>query len=316
MKKVILRRSFLFCLLFFVLLLPLLAACDGGNAVGPAEDSAGNSAPAAQNQAGEAGESKNAAPELIDTTSFVNHSQMAEFISKTGDISEKEGRFIAAVVPHHMVAGHLTAETIAALVPQAPPLVIVIGPDHNNTSKKALTTAASWKTVAGEVACDTKAMDILLENGLAQTSDIFAAEHSIASIMPFIAYYLPEAKVLPIACNFEYSLDEARKLWTVLDPLIKDGAVIVASIDFSHGFSRADAEARDAKTRLLLENGDASEISRLRSEHLDAPIIMASLMEYAAAKGIKTPLITANTNSGVLMGNHTMECTSYFCLLY
>ena len=66
----------------------------------------------------------------------------------------------------------------------------------------------------------------------------------------------------------------------------------------------------------MLLAGDSQTISHLRSQNLDAPTLLALLVEYAKEHGVEQPLILANSNSGRLMQNTQMECTSYFTLLF
>lgn len=262
---------------------------------------------------------------VIDTDVFVQPDALlrkveapilGERIGKE-DLAATERQWLAAVAPHHLVAGQYIAQVAAALAEQDPPLVIMLGPNHENSGAPVQTTDALWRTSVGDLAVDEAALEAVLATGLVVENDaLFTTEHSIGTLMPFLAYYMPEVKVLPLAFHFGYSLEDAQKILEALAPFLEEGAVLLGSIDFSHGLQMAQAEERDAQTEALLLAGDSQTISHLRSQNLDAPTLLALLVEYAKEHGVEQPLILANSNSGRLMQNTQMECTSYFTLLF
>lgn len=233
------------------------------------------------------------------------------------DLAATKHEWLAAVVPHHLLAGQYTAQVIAALAAQEPPLVIVLGPNHANGGAPIQTTAALWRTSVGDLAVDEAALEAVLATGLVVENDaLFQEEHSIGTLMPFLAYYMPGVRVLPLAFHFDYSLEDGQAILEALAPFLAEGAVLLGSIDFSHGLQMAQAEEHDAQTEALLAAGDSQAIARLRSQNLDAPILLALLIEYAKDQGVEQPVILANTNSGRLMQDTQMDCTSYFSLLF
>lgn len=223
----------------------------------------------------------------------------------------------AMVAPHHALAGHLTAEAIGQLQENPPPMIFLIGPNHSNEGHPALTTKAAWQTAGGICLPEEEAIDALLSTGLVQLSDeLFQSEHSMGVLIPFMAYYLPETRVVPLALHYKYPLEEGRQLIEALLPWLEQGGVMLASIDFSHGLNMAGAEARDALTAAYLEDFDAPIIAGLDSTYLDSPTIMALLLEYVQEQGRDSFTLLQNTNSGRIMRDSRMEVTSYFTLLY
>lgn len=59
-------------------------------------------------------------------------------------------------------------------------------------------------------------------------------DHALSSLMPFIKYYMPDTKVVPILLSKKFSKEKPRVLADNLSKLVKKDIVLVASVDFSH----------------------------------------------------------------------------------
>lgn len=256
---------------------------------------------------------------VIETEIFVSRLKFNSLVRpkvKSIPLPEGQDAWKALVVPHHALVGNLAGEALAQLRDASPAVVVIMGPNHQNSGYPASTTKAVWQTAGGPLEGADEAIDALLASGLvAEDDSLFAGEHSIGALLPYLAYYLPEAKIVPLALHYKYPLEKADQLLDILAPWLENG-VLVASIDFSHGLNGLEAEIRDQETRGYLESYDYPGISLLDSYNLDAPTIMAMVMKYALAQGRGSFTVLANTNSGRIMEDSTMEVTSYFTLLY
>ncbi len=223
----------------------------------------------------------------------------------------------AVVAPHHALVGNLAAQAIAQLQRDPPKIVFLIGPNHSNSGAPALTTQGIWQTAGGRVMPETDAIEALLKTGLVEVWDeFFLSEHSMGALMPYIAYYLPEAKIVPLVLHYKYPPEKIKRLINAIKPWLDNEGAIIASIDFSHNLNMTQAEAKDAETARFLANYDSRTIAQLDSTYLDSPTIMASLLEYMLELGRSSYTCLANTNSGRVMRDSQMEVTSYFTLLY
>ncbi|MEW6622050.1 MAG: AmmeMemoRadiSam system protein B [Bacillota bacterium] len=225
-----------------------------------------------------------------------------------------------AVVPHHLLAHELMGQVFAELAHQEPSLVIIVGPNHFNKGARILTSLWAWETPFGMVEVDNQIADEVLKLSLVQRNDqVFSTEHSMGNLMPFVKYYLPEAKVLPIILHYDVTWQEAKALGEHLAALAEKeraGAVIIASVDFSHYLTRKEAEAKDAETITALKAKNMGRIFAMGNDYLDSPASIGVIFAAMDRMGCKEFEILANTNSGIILGNDLIETTSYITMLF
>ena len=216
------------------------------------------------------------------------------------------------VVPHHTAAAALSAELISRLAESRPPTVIILAPNHYNVGAAASGTACDFLCYGKRIPADKAAIERLRDAGLISIDDApFDREHSVGELMPIIAWYLPDVEVIPVIFHHGYDEQKILDVIEALKPEIDAGAVIMASIDFSHYLPMAQAEEKDREMMAYLENGDADIIAGLDSGYIDSPTIMAAMLLYFGTDSME---IVENTNSGALMQNPVSPCTSYFTI--
>jgi len=235
------------------------------------------------------------------------------------EIEPFQGRVFGAVVPHHLIAHELIGEVFAKLSrSQDPPsLIILLGPNHQNWGNRILTSSLGWNTPFGTVEADEDVIDELLNTKLIKRDDsAFTKEHSMGNLMPFIKFYLPDARVVPIIFHHDVLKKEAEEIARHLSRVVEIGAVVVASVDFSHYLPKNKAELRDQETIRALKAKDLDKLFSFGNEHLDSPASLAIVLLTMESRGITEFEILAHTNSGTLMGNDMIETTSYMTLLF
>ncbi len=230
------------------------------------------------------------------------------------------GEIAGGIIPHHWLAGHLITGFFAALAAQEQPpqTVILIGPNHYNAGRaRALTSDLPWATPFGLVEPDSQRVDTLVQAGLVEIGgDVLTPEHSVAGIMPAIARYLPDARVVPIILAGGFSLGEAERLAGALAPMLDGQTVLVASVDFSHYLVQSEAQARDILTLRAIRALDSGLLFTLGNDYLDSPPSIAVLLESMRALGNDEFVLVANTNSGALASDELLPTTSYFTGYY
>ncbi|MFY9499002.1 MAG: AmmeMemoRadiSam system protein B [Tepidanaerobacteraceae bacterium] len=233
------------------------------------------------------------------------------------DIKPFEGRVYGAVVPHHLLARELIGEVFAKLGQRPPTQIILLGPNHQNLGNKILTSSLAWQTPFGTVETDEYIIDELLKTKLVKQDDRpFTKEHSIGNLMPFIKYYLPDTKVVPIIFHYDVSKKEAEQIAQCLSNYVDKGAVVIASVDFSHYLSREKAEQKDQETIKAMKERDFDKLLSFGNDHLDSPASLVTLFFTMERQGITEFEILAHTNSGILLGNDLIETTSYITLVF
>ena len=89
---------------------------------------------------------------------------------------------------------------------------------------------------------------------------------------------------------------------------------IASVISVSHHLSVEEAARRDAETEAALREGNSGRIAQMNSEYLDAPTLLAALLNHAAAEEWQT-VIGAHSSAAEILGVSQMDdITTYFCL--
>ena len=220
----------------------------------------------------------------------------------------------AVVVPHHWLAGHLILSSLRDLRAGGEyDRVILIGPDHVGAAGAgAATSDLPWETPFGLLQPDQESVSRLAAAGAARVEpDTLSHEHSVAGIVPAIAYYLPDAQIVPLALRGDLDIGQVRTLAQMLVPLLNDHTIVVASVDFSHYLSAPEARTRDADTLAAMEAMDSQRILAFGNEHLDSPPAIALLSEMMRLLQRGEFTLRGDTNSGELRGLFRPPVTSY-----
>lgn len=222
------------------------------------------------------------------------------------------------VIPHHLLANFIIADFFNQLSFQKPTTIILIGPNHYEKGNfKALTSLYGWDTSFGVVTPNTSIINNLIENNLVKVDEeTLSNDHALSGIMPFIKYYLPDAKVVPILLSNWLGRDESEILANNLKTFMNKDTVLIASVDFSHYLTSNQAKEKDKITLQIIKNFDYRQLFLLNSDYLDSrPSIYILLTLMQKLKTTNMDLLY-NTNSGELQKNEFIQTTSYFSLTY
>ena len=248
-------------------------------------------------------------PKFFDETAFDVAIRRA-----AGEPSRPVPGVRAAVFPHHWLAGHLITETLRDIAASGDfDRVILIGPNHVNAgSPIAATSDLAWQTPVGRLDADEGAVAGLEQAGAAAIEPgVLTYEHSIAGIVPALAYYLPDAHIVPIITRHGMTADEVHSLANLLADMMSERTVLLASVDFSHYLPAEIARSRDGETITALENFNTATILGFDNDHLDSAPSMATLVETMRLIGATSFDLRDNTNSADLGGPPNEPVTSY-----
>ena len=229
-------------------------------------------------------------------------------------------RVTGLVVPHLLVAADLIATGFEAVVRSGtvPRRVILLVPDHYKRSVRPFaTTRRDFGTVFGRVRADPGAVEQLLRSDLVEASDLFAYEHGVAALLPFLRQAFPRARIVPVAVSVASRRYHWDAMVASLRPLLDAHTLVVQSTDFSHYRNRGEADDDDQRTLNALAAGDADRIAALRQpaqvDSVGAVYIQAALQAHLRAAA---PVVLAHGNSddyGATRGDNT---TSYLVQLF
>lgn len=225
--------------------------------------------------------------------------------------------FAVGIIPHHLFPSFILADFFKRLKQQNPETIILVGPNHpEKGGYKVLTSQLSWSSPFGEVLPNNQVInDLLSEKKVKVDEEVLTNEHSVAGMMPYIKYYLPEVKVVPIILSGTLTINETDNLANKLLKYWNEKVVLVAPVDFSHYLNSQQAQKNDKLTWEIMSRFDYKKLYELNNDYLDSPpsIGLALMVAQKLHKGNLELLF--NTNSGLLQNNNSIETTSYFSIV-
>lgn len=250
---------------------------------------------------------------------FYNDATFFSSVRTATTLPLPRGDMVGAIIPHDWHGGQYIAWLFRSLAEGDPPAtVILIGPNHDNEGHPGvLTSELGWSTPFGLVQPDRERIDALMGLGLVFVDEpVLTTEHSVAGIMPAIAYYLPGARVVPLIIRGDAGREDAERLGRALASQLDGTTLLVAAVDFSHDLVSRAAERNNAVTLTALRAGDSAMLFALDNRYLDSPESIAVLMASMASAGASPFVLTADTNSAALRGDDLAPTTSYLVGYY
>ncbi|MFW6028644.1 MAG: AmmeMemoRadiSam system protein B [Halanaerobiales bacterium] len=231
-----------------------------------------------------------------------------------------EGELKGGIVPHHLLADKLIAEAFVTLSQQQPEVIVLIGPNHEGIGDNNVQTSnLNWETPFGKMKAEQDIIQELIQYQFAATNDdLMESDHSIGALIPYIHYYFPETKIVPIIIKGTNEYADTIALGEVLYDLLQDKEyLIIGSIDFSHYLSVEEADKRDEITYQAIKDRDFDKIRSFNNEYLDSPLSLITLLTIMNKEEAKNDILLENNNSARINpltdSNYT---TSYFTLVY
>ncbi len=237
----------------------------------------------------------------------------------TGEVAAPLGRIKGAVVPHHYVGSRYIADMFARIAPQHPKTVLLIGPNHYERGDyAALTSEYAWRTEFGTVQPNRAVLAALVKSGAAHVDeDAVSGDHSVGGLMPFVKRFLPEATVVPVIIKRRPTQDELDALVAALaDAAADPDTVVIASVDFSHYLTAAQADANDVETLDAMRHADVRRLLGFDNGHMDSPPSIVTLFATMQRLGLADFTLIAHENSGRILHDELGSTTSYFTLLF
>ena len=185
--------------------------------------------------------------------------RLREMIERFLPPKAKKIKALGALCPHagYMYSGPVAAATYSHIY--IPEKVILIGPNHTGLGARAsIMTEGSWLTPLGEVKIDASLASKILENSQSLQEDTQAhlAEHSLEVQIPFLQYFRPQVKIVPIAI-MGISYDTAQDIGEAIAKAIaSQEALVIASSDMTHYEPQDVAVEKDHKALEAILNLD------------------------------------------------------------
>jgi hypothetical protein len=185
---------------------------------------------------------------------------------------------------------------------------VILGPSHTGAGAPfSILTEGTWRTPLGDVEIDTELAKAILANCSHLKEDRLAhlQEHSIEVQLPFIQYFKPDIKIVPITLSHT-NAGIYRDIGEAIAKAIKDTgkeAVIVASGDMNHYESQKITHTKDRQAIESILKLDAPELlERVREFNISmCGYGSAACLIYAAKEmgPVTTELVKYQTSGDV-----------------
>lgn len=264
------------------------------------------------------GEVLPAAAEFIHPDKFFERDSFITQVANTKEYTSNQN-IIGGIIPHHLLAGHFISDMFSRLKPQNPATIILIGPNHYEKGDfPILISDCDWETKFGNVESEKKIVKSLIEKNIAEIDrDVLTHEHSVAGMMSYIKYYLPDSKVVPIIISAYTSKSELEKLHKYLSGIVSTDVVVIAPVDMSHYLSNEEANLNDAVTMEILKNREYERLSRLDNDYTDSPKTLEILLKTVeSSTGNVLMESVGHSNSAEILNTKHIQTTSYFEILF
>ncbi|MFC1711385.1 AmmeMemoRadiSam system protein B [Patescibacteria group bacterium] len=222
------------------------------------------------------------------------------------------------VIPHDIFPGFMIADFFNSLVKQNPKTIVILGPNHQEKGDFAVITSNyGWNTAFGVVEPDKELIKKILNSDIVGLNkDLLTNEHAVAAIMPFIEYYLPDAKVVPLIIS---GLTTSSDIDSLLKNLVVDdfkNYIFVVSVDFSHYLNKNQADENDIQTIKYIEDYNYQKLLSLNNDYLDSPAAIVAVLRIMKQIG-KTNIKTLHhKNLQDLTTEDVNQTSSYYTLVF
>lgn len=232
-------------------------------------------------------------------TFYPDDKTILENLIKSYEIIEPKYYSRAVIVPHagYIYSGKLGAEGIQHIKPDIKNVFIFAPSHYERLYGCAICDYDEFETPLGNIQVNkelvqetAKLCDCNIEN------KAFEKEHSIEVQLPFIKYFLPDAKIVPIlyGCeNFKNLCETLEHFWE--NP---DNAFIISS-DLSHFYPEKEASKIDNYTARMIEENN---LSNFEQDQACGAVGICGLIEFAKKKNFSL-IRVGLTNSAASTGD-------------
>lgn len=248
-----------------------------------------------------------------DGKSFINS------LNTAGNTSIKDAEIRGGIVPHHLLAGNMISGFFKVLSVQKPDLIVIIGPNHRRIGQQELNTGYwDWKTPFGTVESDKDTVSRIIADNMAGVNHkLLEEEHSVSALVPYIKYYMPDTRIVPLLVHGNLGLKKSIELGRKIERLAGDkNYVVVASVDFSHYLPVEEADRMDKITLAAIKKKDLYSISLMGNDNLDSPPAVISLLTAMDRARSGDFIVLDHDNSGKMPGIRSDSTTSYFTAIF
>jgi hypothetical protein len=197
---------------------------------------------------------------------------------------------LGIIVSHagYMYSGRVAGATLSRI--EFTDTFIIIGPSHTGLGKPlSVMTEGLWETPLGDVGIDTELATEILKSckKLEEDSRAHNSEHSIEVQLPFLQYFKPDVKIVPIVLGYA-SIEDYKDIGRGIAAALKKAgreAVIMVSSDMNHYEPQDVTNDKDSQAiEAVLDLDEDELISRVRENNITMCGVAPAMSMITAVK--------------------------------
>jgi AmmeMemoRadiSam system protein B len=228
-------------------------------------------------------------------------------------------KIAGGVISHHDLASDLIAQFFSELsAGREIKTFILLGPNHDNIGRSPVISAqVRWQTPIGAVDTDEILLEKLRQSGLVSLDEEhLTPDHAVTALLPFIRYYFPGAKVVPLLFTSEETMNKSTLLSRQIASIGGEDTFVLASLDFSHYLQASQAAEKDVVTLDAIRRRDYTTIAGFNSDNVDSAWTLVTFLRAMELEGASGPQVLRHANSADFPGQDPVSTTSYFSIVY
>ena len=222
---------------------------------------------------------------------------------------------LGGITPHHGLAMDMIVRFYERISSEKTLRVWLLSPDHFKRAKNyAVVCGDDWRTASRILEADAAAKSGFDRMGVVDTgSRLFAGEHGITIHIPLIARYFPNATVVPMVLKSNIPDVALLMLKNYMLKSMREGDVIILSMDLSHYKTPEEMAAEDERTLEVLTNLEPMKADRVDIDaRRAASLVLRLFKELGAERGV----LMEHMDTSDILGYRVESGTSYATIIY
>ena len=240
-------------------------------------------------------------------------SQLRAMIEGMVDEKVEKEDVIGLISPHagYPYSGPVAGATISRV--KFKDTFIIMGPSHTGMGKPfSIMTEGTWRTPLGDVEIDSELSKQILAGSeyLEEDSLAHLNEHAIEVQLPFLQYFKPDIKIVPIVLAYA-GIDTYREIGKVIAGAIKVSGkevILIASGDMTHYEPQESAQRKDTRgIEAILDLDEDELLKRVQELNISmcASAPAATLISAAKELGATSAELVRYQTSGDTTGDYS-----------
>ena len=241
------------------------------------------------------------------------------FLNRADDVESPDDGWIGGIVPHAgwYFSGNIACNVIHSLKKGTPPDVLIIFGMHlHPNSSNYIMTEGAWETPFGNIEIESDLARALTEQFAfkIETAKHYSNDNTIELQLPFIKYFFPHAKVVPIGVPPAQSSIEIGTAAARIALSLGLKTKIIGSTDLTHyglNYGFIPEGTGPSAVEWVRNKNDRKVIDHMLSLNPSEVIREARASQSACCSGAVASAISAGKELGATQGKQISYATSY-----